>query len=398
VQLVDAGVEVPSGEIIEEFRVWSRLAADPPAVLTDALDRFDPDGEALLVTTPPTPLDRFAGRPIHGGRRPDWVALEDKTRVDDLLDRAEVSRPRSAVVPVAGSPAVAHDLDIGDGTVWSGDAREGFNGGTTRVRWIVTDDEAQAGAEFFEAEHDLVRVSPFVEGVPCSIHGIVGAEGMAVFRPCEMLVMRTADHRFVYCGVATAWDPSESDRAAMRDSARRVGEVLRAEVAFRGTFTLDGIMSADGFVATEVNPRFGGGMSRIASGVDDLPLIELHRELIADPTYDPDAAALEAVVVEAADRQRSFTSWSFLSTPITETTTFRFALDGGESVAVAPGAPAIEATVGPAVTGSMLRVDLAEVAPDPGPIFAPLAIEALRAAGDLAGVDVPRMEAARPVR
>ncbi len=398
VQLVEAGVEVPRGEIIEEFRVWTRLAADPPSVLTDALDRFDPEGEALLVTTPPTPLDRFAGRPIHGGRRPEWVALEDKTRVDDLLDQAAVNRPRSAVVPVAGAPAAAQDLDIGDGTVWSGDAREGFNGGTTRVRWIATADDAQAGTEFFEPEHDLVRVSPFVEGVPCSIHGIVGAEGTAVFRPCEMLVMRTPDRRFVYCGVATAWDPPDADRETMRNSARRVGAVLRAEVDFRGTFTLDGIMSADGFLATEINPRFGGGMSRIAVGADDLPLIELHRELIADPAYDPDPTALEAVVLEAADRRRSFTSWSFLSTPISDTTTFRFALDGDESVAVAPGAPAIEATVGPSVTGSMLRVDLAEVAPDPGPMFAPLAIEALRAAGDLAGVDVPRMEPARPVR
>lgn len=398
VMLVDVEVAIQSGEIIEEFRVWTRLAAEPPDHVAQALDRFDPDLTAVVLCTFPTPLDQFAGRTVHGGRHPAWVALEDKVLVDDLLDRASVAHPPSSVVRVVDAPAAAQALDQGTGTVWAGDSREGFNGGATRVRWIVTDAEAREAVDFFASEHDLVRVSPFVEGVPCSIHGIVGATGIAVFRPCEMLIMRTADHRFVYCGVATAWDPAPIDRESMREAARRVGELLRSEVDFRGTFTLDGIMSTDGFVATEVNPRFGGGMARIAGGIDDLPVLDLHRELIADPQYDPDADAIERVVLESADQQRSFTAWSFLSTPISETTTFRFVVEGGEAVAVTPGAAAIEATVGPAVTGSMLRVDLTEIEPLVGAMFAPLAVEALREAAALAGVALPDLEAARSVR
>ena len=398
VLLIDAEVTIPTGEIIEEFRVWSALASDPPARLAAALDAFDPDHTALLLCTPPTPLETFGDRPIHGGRRRAWVDFEDKTRVDALLDRADVAHPRSEVVDVAGAPWAARRLDEGAGTVWSGDSREGFNGGATRVRWVATERDIDDAVAFFGAEHDTVRVAPFVEGVPCSIHGLVGPEQIAVFRPCEMLIMRRPDRRFVYCGVATAWDPDADDRETMREAARRVGSTLRTEVDFRGTFTVDGIMSTDGFVVTEVNPRFGGGMARIAGGVESLPLVELHRELIADPTYDPDAETLEAVVLTDADRHRSFSAWTFLHTPLAETTTFRFLLDGQTTVAASPGEPAIEATVGPAVTGSMLRVDLAEVAPEPGPMFAPLAADALRAAAGIGGVDLGAIEPARSVR
>jgi hypothetical protein len=64
-------------------------------------------------------------------------------------------------------------LDLGRGTVWAGDARDGFNGGGEYVRWIrhevsVDVDEA---VTFFAARCDQVRVAPFVEGLPCGIHG-----------------------------------------------------------------------------------------------------------------------------------------------------------------------------------------------------------------------------------
>ena len=49
----------------------------------------------------------------------------------------------------------------------------------------------------------------------------------------------------------------------MREAARRVGAVLRDEVAYRGAFTLDGVATVDGFRPTELNPRFGAGLGVI---------------------------------------------------------------------------------------------------------------------------------------
>ena len=61
--------------------------------------------------------------------------------------------------------------------------------------------------------------------------------------------------------------PAGGVREEMREAARRVGEQLRAEVEFRGAFTLDGVATADGFRPTELNPRFGAGLEVITRGL-----------------------------------------------------------------------------------------------------------------------------------
>jgi hypothetical protein len=41
------------------------------------------------------------------------------------------------------------------------------------------------------ARADRVRVMPFLEGIPCSIHGIVFAEHVAALQPLEMVTLRS---------------------------------------------------------------------------------------------------------------------------------------------------------------------------------------------------------------
>ena len=52
----------------------------------------------------------------------------------------------------------------GPEVVWSGDAREGFNGGGNFVRWVRSAEERAAALEFFAGHCDRVRVLPFLEG------------------------------------------------------------------------------------------------------------------------------------------------------------------------------------------------------------------------------------------
>src|SRR4029077_19034645 len=132
---------------------------------------------------------RFGDRPAYGPRRAEWVALEDKTVGDALFDAAEARRPASRRVPgsVGSLRAVADALDQGAGTVWAGDAREGFNGGGTYVRWVHGDDDGAGAARFFTAHCDAVRVAPFVDGLSCSVHGFATDDGVAVFRPVELV-------------------------------------------------------------------------------------------------------------------------------------------------------------------------------------------------------------------
>ena len=101
---------------------------------------------------------------------------------------------------------------------------------------------------FLAARCDRVRVMPFLEGIPCSIHGVVFPEGVATFRPVEMVTLRRPREsgRLRYAGAATFWDPPDDDREVMRDLARRVGE-LRRRVGYRGAFTVDGVLAAEAF-------------------------------------------------------------------------------------------------------------------------------------------------------
>ncbi|MDQ3973363.1 MAG: hypothetical protein M3276_03345, partial [Actinomycetota bacterium] len=101
-------------------RAIDAALADLPADARRALQRFDPDGCALVVTSLFSQLEAVAGRRVLGARPQAWRRLEDKTLVDAVWDAAGVARVPSAVVPATRSHllAAAADLDRGLGTVW----------------------------------------------------------------------------------------------------------------------------------------------------------------------------------------------------------------------------------------------------------------------------------------
>jgi hypothetical protein len=200
--------------------------------------------------------------------------------------------------------SASEQLDEGAGVVWTGDARDGFNGGGDFVRWVATDAEAAAAREFFSPRCDRVRVMPFLEGVPCSVHGIVLPDGTAAFRPVELAILRRADRRFVYGGQGTTWDPPDEDRAAMRDLVRRTGECLRLRVGYRGGFGIDGVLTRRGFRPTELNTRLSGGLAAMARQVDAalFNLLQFNLAVGRDPGID--VASLESWAVPAMDAAR----------------------------------------------------------------------------------------------
>ncbi len=154
---------------------------------------------------------------------------------------------------------------------------------------------------------DSVRIMPFVDGIPCSIHGIVLPDGVAVLRPVEMVTLRQG-HQFVYAGCSTFWDPPDDVREQMRSIARAVGAQLVDEVDFRGTFTVDGIVGSDGFWPTELNPRYGAGINAIARA-SGLPMLLVNDLVVGGHDLARSAAAIEAELVERADNNRGGGTW-----------------------------------------------------------------------------------------
>jgi hypothetical protein len=285
-----------------------RLLRDPPDWVQVQVDRFDPDRQARVIAPFFATGAPQLGRPVWGARQPAWVALEDKVVCDAAFEAAGVPVAPWRVVPVerAALLTAAALLDRGAGTVWAGDAREGFNGGASMVRWVRSPDDVDGALALLNAHCDRARVMPFLDGIPCSIHGMVLPDGSTLaFRPCEMLVLRRpAAPYFAYAQAATTWDPPSADRAQMRDLARRMGRWLRDTHGYRGVFTIDGVMTADCFLPTELNPRFGAALGVIGRNVQDIPLLSLHFAAIEGLDMDWQGDELEARVVAAADGQR----------------------------------------------------------------------------------------------
>ena len=171
---------------------------------------------------------------------------------------------------------------------------------------LATIVEVASAVEAMRQSHDLVRIMPFVEGIPCSVHGMVMADRTIAFRPMELFIYRDlAAHRIVYGKASSHWDPPADDRNAMRSAAVRVGEELRRRADFRGIFTLDGIMSAEGFVPTEINPRFGGalpGLLDAPGGLINLMFVNLC--VVEGELDDVDSAQLESWVLGDLDGRR----------------------------------------------------------------------------------------------
>ncbi|MEE1782950.1 hypothetical protein PUR71_08475 [Streptomyces sp. SP17BM10] len=270
-----------------DFYTW--LDGSPPA-LGSWLEQVDPDrtwtalGDNFLET------GDLHGRPVHGWRRPAWSAWEDKTRVEALWQATGVPSPRH-VVTRADDPALSghvRDLDRGSGVVVAIDSSRAHYGNATGLRWVRDphgDPRALAEALRWAGERArTVRVAEFVEGTPCSVLGLVLADGVAVFDPIEIVTLRDRDSaRLTFCGSSTRWRPDPAVADGMREHVRRAGHWLAANAGFRGMFSVDGLLAdgrlgdgrrgdgrlgEHGFVATELNPRQASGLGLRAAWPD----------------------------------------------------------------------------------------------------------------------------------
>lgn len=368
----------------------------PGPDLLAAVDGFDPEHKAMVLGPGFSREATLVGRPVYGPRPREWWALEDKTIIDQLWDDAGVRRAPSAVLPVAEAPAVTVDLASELGTVWVADNSEGWHGGGEYARWVRSAEDVAPALAWF-AEHAVeVRVMPFLDGIPCSIHGFVTRNGVAVFRPVEMIILRNAlTPEFVYAQAANYWDPPPSVQDRMRAAARSVGKLLSERYGYLGGFGIDGVCTVDGFLPTELNPRLSIGHG-LHSRAADMPLGSMER-MQTEGDLEIDAAELEQTLVSAAAGSRR----GGLLLPLggdhaPDKTGIRF--DGGRAEAVDPDGEC-DATmeIGPSVMGSIIIVRLDPDRTPVGPSIAPRAVAVFDLARDLWDLDVPPLEAAPDV-
>lgn len=384
--------------IMDGIRSFMAAVERPGTALSDAVRRFDPSEDAMVLGAGFSRRSELAGRPIYGRREPSWGALEDKTTVDSIWDAAGIAAPPHAVVPLRDAPQAAAELAGDLGTVWVADNRRGWHGGAEFTRRVRFPDEATAAVTWFGRHARRVRITPFLEGIPCSIHGFVTDDGVAVFRPVELYILRRLDEpTFYYARVGTFWDPPREVRSNMRSAARRVADVLVDRVGYRGGFGIDGVCTADGFRPTELNPRLSAGLS-IQARTADIPLGDVERLMLEDDlAVDP--RDLEDTIVSAADGTRSG-SFFFPTASRLGAASVGFEFDERGAPALVDADEVDDAGImrsGPATFGAVIMAFLKTESTPVGPSTAPLAPPLMALAREHWGIDLPPVEAARDV-
>jgi hypothetical protein len=366
--------------MMEGIRASERALERLPASVLERVETWDPARVARVIRPLFSSAHPIAGRSVYGPRRDEWIRLEDKTLIDELWDAVGVPRAPSEVHHIDSErlAAAADRLDQGLGTMWAADNRAGWHGGATGLRWVNTPSAHQAARASLADSADHVRVMPFVEGIPCSIHGIVFDDYVAALRPCEMIVLRRPGRMTLqYAAAATYWDPAPGDRAALRALARTVGEHLRTTVDYRGVFTIDGVMGRDGFVPTELNPRFGAAIGIMTNAIERLPMYLLHLAIVEREPLDFRPRELEDFIVQHADENRASRFGVVVPRTAEATEEGALVIAGGVREAGTDDVPDAHYRLGPAAAGTYVHVGLEPGRTVSGSSVAPLAASAL---------------------
>jgi hypothetical protein len=391
----------PVDSLTEQVRGRMNTQGRLTPAIADAVARYDPEGDAVWWLAPVPPNTPLLDRPVLGGRPPHQIALEDKLIVDELLDAVGADRSPAVIAPARHDALVAASRELidhsgADEVVWAGDARDGINGGADYVRWIRTPEHAAEAAAFFGDHCDQVRISPFLEGVPCSIHGLVLPDGVVVLRPVELATLRQpAAGRFFYGGMGTTWEPASQHTSAMRQLARTLGAHLARAHDYRGAFGIDGVLTEQGFRVTEFNPRFSGGLSRLANSAPGahLELVQVNA-LIGRDVGRP-AAEIEAVALAELAAQ-PFIDVLGLSKHVraNETVQVRVAASDEGAVVVADDADSAMGSLscGPSAMGAFVRFTLDAGAARPGQRAATLATHLLALSDQLWQTDFGELD------
>lgn len=392
-------VGITAGDVMSALHLFDDALGDPPTEVVAAVDAFDPQRRAAVIAPAFTQRTTAVGRPVWGARPASWRALEDKTVVDEVWRAAGVPQAPAVVVPAAAPSlrAAAAALDVGAGTVWVADNRRGWHGGAAGLRWVRTDEQAAAASAYMAEHADQVRVMPFLDGTPCSIHGIVLPDTTVALRPCEMVVLRRPGRSdLCYAGMADTWDPPAAERERLRAYARRVGAHLRGTVGYRGAFSIDGVMTTEGFRPTELNPRFGAALGLLDAAVD-IPLYLLHLAVVEQVDADWRAADLERAIVAGADADRQVRCHVVVDRSVGDHTIGLVPHGAGLAGTTVPDAH-ITIHCGPATVGTFVRVSVSPGVVPPGTSVAPLVADALTWADEHLDLGLGPLQAAPDLR
>jgi hypothetical protein len=151
----------------------------------------------------------------------------------------------------------------------------------------------------------------------------------------------------------------------MHEVGRRVGRHLQREYVYRGGFSVDGVLTIDGFRPTVLNSRFSGGLTTIGKGIPELPLDLIQMATIRGLDLGVTADQLEELLLPAADARRYGSAYHVITAPGPSETESVEVANGPDGLRIAGSGDLVIGTVerGLANLGSLIRFIPAEMTP-----------------------------------
>ncbi len=119
-----------------------------------------------------------------------------------------------------------------------------------------------------------VRIASLTTGLPITVYGYLADTGkIVIFPPVEAIVgYRKENHKMFAPGILVP-PCVHIDINCIENSVQRIIDNLKKHSGYRGAFGLDGVMSKNGFIIHDVNPRICAGFSLMSKLLNDnLPL------------------------------------------------------------------------------------------------------------------------------
>ncbi|WP_431728319.1 hypothetical protein [Verrucosispora sp. TAA-831] len=346
-------------------------------------DAFDPEHSASLLLPDPLDPPRAGDRRRIGARQPAWRMFEDKTTVDALWDAASIPRAPSIITdnPARlaelgrlvdqGSGVVCSYQPIGTGPTAGGDGIWWWRDGTPPAR-MPTD----------EAGSWRIRLMPLLEGTPIRLHGMVLGSAVIPFPPMELVTLPRPEHGTFLCAGAV---PTLSHAADLVTQTTRLGAGLRAHLGYRGGFSVDGILTASGFLPTDFNARLTSAMEAAPTGLR----VQLHTvNLLAREYIEPDLSAVPQLAAETFAASTTYTLFG-AATHVGRTSPRETAARwrGDRLVAAPSGAADGRLVIAPSPRGWLLTATLAPDRLPSGSRVGPWAPEVFRLSDEVFGTN-----------
>lgn len=311
-----------------------------PSHILEGLRTFDPHREALVIGSGSTSSCLIDGRAIINARPKLQEQYESKLISEQILstvmDRKELTRIMG--ISHRNFYGQCSQIDLGDGIVLSGDSSTGPGTAGSHVWWVTNSAQAVNAVKHLRSNGGMVRVMPYVRGIPASMHGLVLADGLITCPPMQLInLLRSSDGhvatRFFTAGSATLSVLDSHLMARMRTLIRSIGEELAARVGYRGMYCVDGIVTEDSFIPTEINTREGSSIGVHFSLADEVPIQLLNAAALSTTAVASSARELDTALEMTSPKARIAITWKdFVAAPL-QCNRFR---DNARTLGIAP--------------------------------------------------------------